>query len=162
MHRVLFILLLLFLFGIPLQFGGYPWLAICLVALVIQCFGLLWNVSRLVTLLPCLLWIGVFQLTDNREMFFPYVIYFTSQTALICSAQNVWLGTFSGVGVVATFLGIRFFQAAPIPVLILEFGIALAILETAILAFRSTRRSAISKVLISGMASLLALASLLI
>lgn len=162
MAKVPLILVWLIVLAVPLQWGGVPWLALCLVAVVVQLFSRAANLSSLITLTPAFLWIGVHNVTANRELFFPYGMYLATHTALLFARQNVWLGTLSGLSVVLAFLVVRILQAAPVPVLILEFGIALAILEVAMLTYLPTRRSPLWHLLISAMASLLALASLLI
>ena len=139
--------------------GGQPWSALCLLALVIQSLADR-RVVSLAIIIPGLLWLILFRITGNRELFFPYAMYLATHVSLLLCRRSFWLGSLGGMLVVAVFLVVRYLQYATWRVLAVEFGVAAAILALALVAYPASPRNLYTHILTAGVASLLAYAGL--
>lgn len=104
--------------------GGPPWMALGAVAVVVQAF-VRPQASRLLLVMPAIVWLGLFHVTDNRELFFPYAMALTAFVSLPLAAHGGWLG---GGLMVGSFLVIRVMQQASGRVLAVEMAVAAVIL----------------------------------
>jgi hypothetical protein len=149
---------LLFL-GATHVLGGPPWTMIGMIAFIAQVFiGV--RLESVARLLPSLLWLVLFRVSGDRELFFPYTMYLASHVALGFSQRNIWLASLGGGGIVAAFMTIRVLQNATFRVLAVELVVAVAILAVALVAHAWSRKQAASDALIVAGASLLAYVSL--
>lgn len=161
MTLVGFIIAELLLLFAALALGGLPWAALLLMALVAQSFTDL-RVKSLALIAPSLLWVALFRVTGNRELFFPYSIYLATYTALLLYDTRFWLSALSGTLVVAAFLAVRCLQDATMRVLAVEFGVAVTILAFTFISYAFSPRIVASRAALVIVASLIAYACLLI
>jgi hypothetical protein len=61
--------------------GGPPWTAVTALALVCESVAGL-TAAGLARLAAALVWVGLFRLTDNRELFFPFCMYLAAHAGL--------------------------------------------------------------------------------
>lgn len=151
---------LLFMLGAH-ALGGPPWAVLGAVALVVQAFTRPQS-ARLLLLTPALAWLGLFQATGNRELFFPYAMSAAAFASLPLARQTWWRGALGGGLVVVAFLVVRLFQQASGRVLAIELVVAGAILAAVLLVARRTQDRIASDAAIVAGASLLAYAGLLL
>jgi hypothetical protein len=157
--RLSFLAVELVFLGTAHVLGGPPWTVIGMIAFIAQSFlGV--SLHSLAVLLPGLLWLALFRVTGDRELFFPYTMYLASHVALGCSQRTVWLASLGGGAVVAAFMLIRVLQNATVRVLAVELVVAVAILAVALVAHAWSRKQAVSDAAIVAGASLLAYACL--
>jgi hypothetical protein len=107
--------------------GGPPWTALGAVAVVVQAF-VRPQASRLLLVVPAIVWLGLFHVTGNRELFFPYAMALTAFVSLLLAAHTPWLGWMAGGLMVGSFLVIRVMQQASGRVLAVELAVAAVIL----------------------------------
>jgi hypothetical protein len=145
--------------GMTHVLGGPPWTMIGMIAFIAQVFiGV--RLEAVARLLPSLLWLVLFRVSGDRELFFPFAMYLASHVALGFSQRNIWLASLGGGGIVAAFMTIRVLQNATFRVLAVELVVAVAILAVALVAHAWSRKQAASDALIVAGASLLAYVSL--
>ena len=139
--------------------GGPPWTAVGAVAIVSQAF-VRPQPARLLLLVPALVWLGLFRLSGNRELFFPYAMALAAFVSLPLAARRTWLGGLGGTVVIGTFLLIRILQQAGGRVLAVELAVAAVILALVLtIANRVGGRWSIEAAVVAA-ASLLAYAGL--
>jgi hypothetical protein len=107
--------------------GGPPWTALGAVAVVVQAV-VRPDASRLLLLVPAVVWLGLFRVTGNRELFFPYAMALTAFVILPLAARAAWQGRLAGGLLVGAFLAIRIAQQAGGRVLAVELAVAAVIL----------------------------------
>ena len=107
--------------------GGPPWTALGAAAVVAQAV-VSPQASRLLVLLPAVVWLVLFRITGNRELFFPYAMALTAFVSLPMAARAAWQGWLSGGLMVGAFLAIRLAQQATGRVLAVELAVAAVIL----------------------------------
>lgn len=107
--------------------GGTPWTVLVALALVAEVAGGL-TVRGLARLAGGVVWIGAFQITGNRELFFPFAIYLAAHVGLGIARRFPPLGILGSGLVVAAFLAFRIAQGATRGVLAVEAAVAVAIL----------------------------------
>lgn len=107
--------------------GGPPWTALAAVAVVVQAV-VRPHASRLLLLMPAIIWLGLFRLTGDRQLFFPYAMALTAFVCLPLAARAVLPGWLAGGLMIGSFLFIRFLQQASVQVLAVELAVAVAIL----------------------------------
>ncbi len=157
MDAFVFLLLEMLFLAAAHWLGGPPWTAVGAVAIVSQAF-VRPQPARLLLLVPALVWLGLFRLSGNRELFFPYAMALAACVSLPLAARSTWLG--GGGLMVGTFLLIRILQQAGGRVLAVELAVAAVILAL-VLAVASRARGRWSlKAAIVATASLLAYAGL--
>lgn len=139
--------------------GGPPWTAIGAVAVVVQVF-MRPQPARLLLVVPALVWLGLFHLTANRELFFPYAMALTAFVSLPLAARAAWLGGLGGGLMVGTFMLIRGVQQASGRVLAVELAVAVVILALVLAAATRTRDCRPIETAVVAAASLLAYAGL--
>jgi hypothetical protein len=159
MDAFVFLLLEMLFLAAAHWLGGPPWTAVGAVAIVSQAF-VRPQPARLLLLVPALVWLGLFRLSGNRELFFPYAMALAAFVSLPLAARRTWLGGVGGGLMVGTFLLIRILQQAGGRVLAVELAVAAVILAL-VLAVASRARGRWSlKAAIVATASLLAYAGL--
>lgn len=112
--------------------GGPPWTLVAMTAFLALAF----SGARLATLAlmaPALLWLVLFRVTGNRELFFPYAMHLAAVVACRIHGGRI-AGLAGGIGVVTAFLAIRVAQRATPRVLAVELAVAAVILTAVILA----------------------------
>lgn len=115
--------------------GGPPWTVVAAVALVLESAAGL-TAAGLARLALAFVWLGIFRLTDNRELFFCFSMTLAIHLALLCAARRWLLGAVTGGLVIAVFLGFRIAQQATLKVLAVETAVACVILAASLLAQR--------------------------
>lgn len=133
--------------GAAAHWGGWAWLPACLIAL-----GAAWlrggsgfvSANLVRTVGASLMWLGVYAITGDRRLYFPYTMQYAVQA-----------GPLGGVAAAAVFFAIRIWQGAATEVLIVE-----AVVAVAVLALAYAARKRISLPVSALLASLLAFASL--
>ena len=154
MVRSLNSLAVILLIAIAGLIGGKPWFLLCLMTVIALHICGNQHFSTLASISPSFLWLGLHLVTNNRELFFPYTMYLSSFTALVYFERGFWHGIIGGIFVVSGFLIIRIRQSAADSVLLLEFGVALAILAVAVLAVSASPKNIASRASILGFLSL--------
>ena len=139
--------------------GGPPWTSLGAVAVVMQAF-VRPQAARLLLLLPAIVWLGLFRLTGNRELFFPYAMALAAFVSLPLAARAAWQGSLAGGLMVGSFLVIRIMQQAGARVLMLELAVAAAILLSVLAAASRVRGRLPMEAAIVAVASLAAYAGL--
>ena len=150
------------LLAIMLLVGGRPWAAICFVTLVIQVLTEPQATRTIAGITPCILWLVLFRITGNRELFFPFSMYLASYASLLLAGRILLFGVFGGGTVVAAFVSVRVLQSAAKDILGVELVVAFAILTLALAAYNASPRNVAARLIISVLASLLAYAGLAI
>jgi hypothetical protein len=133
----LFIVLQLGFFVVLHAFGGPPWVALGVLACVMQVIAD-FRLAPLLGMLPAIAWVGASHATGNRELFFPYAMYLAAHVAGQFAPRGRTLATAAGGTVVAAFLAIRMLQAATPRVLAVELAVAFAILAAVVMANLTT------------------------
>jgi len=117
--------------------GGPPWTVLAAVALVLESAAGL-TAAGLTRLALAFVWLGLFQVTANRELFFCYSMTLAIHLALRFASRRWPLGAAAGGLVIAVFLGFRVAQQATLTVLAVETAVAVVILAGSLLARRFT------------------------
>ena len=115
--------------------GGPPWTVVTAVAVVLQSAAGLTPMG-LARLALAFLWLGLFRLSGNRELFFCFTMTLAAHLAILGAARRWMLGAAAGGLLVAVFLGFRVVQQATLKVLAVETGVAVAILTASLVAHR--------------------------
>lgn len=115
--------------------GGPPWTVVTAVALVLQSAAGLTPMG-LARLALAFLWLGLFRLTGNRELFFCFAMALAAHLAILFAARRWMLGAAAGGLMVAVFLGFRVGQQATPKVLAVETAVAVVILIASLVAHR--------------------------
>lgn len=110
--------------------GGPPWTIVAMAAFVALAFSGPW-VSTLALVAPSLLWLALFQVTGNRELFFPYAMHLAAVVALRVGGGPARRLAGGGI-VIATFLALRVAQQATPRVLAVELAVAAVILAVTV------------------------------
>ena len=111
-------------------------------------------------MVPALVLLGLFGLSGDRELFFPYAMALAAFVSLPLAARRTWLGGLGGTVVIGTFLLIRILQQAGGRVLAVELAVAAVILALVLtIANRVGGRWSIEAAVVAA-ASLLAYAGL--
>lgn len=158
MSKVSFFLFALLILAVALLFGGPEWFTVCGVAILVLNCPL--PKRSIVITLPSFVWLGLSYATENRELYFPFTIYLATLAGLIYSRHTISRGTLAGLLVVAVFMTVRLLQSAPAYVLLLEFGVALAILQFSLIACSPARRRFLGDIAVAAIASVAAFGSL--
>lgn len=159
MDSFIFLLLEILFLAAAHWFGGPPWTAVAAVAIISQAF-VRPQPARLLLMVPALAWIGLFRLSGNRELFFPYTMALAAFVSLPLAARGTWLGGLGGGLMVGTFLLIRVVQQAGGRVLAVELAVAVVILAVVLATATRTRGSWLIEATVVAAASLLAYAGL--
>jgi len=138
--------------------GGPAWTVLGMIAFVAQATGGL-RPAALATLVPALAWAVAAKTTGNRELYFPFAMHLAAVTAAIPPTTHRLGSLVAGSAVVATFLAIRWLQAATPRVLAVEAVAAAVVLVAAVVA-RERFADAAGRWWIPAAASLLAYACL--
>ena len=133
LKSIAFILLEMLFLAAAHWLGGRPWTALGAVAVVVQAV-VSPQASRLIVLLPAVAWLGLFRITGNRELFFPYAMALTAFVILPMASRAAWQGWLSGGLMVGAFLAIRLAQQASGRVLAVELAVASVILVLILVA----------------------------
>ncbi len=164
MPRLGFILVEVLFLAIAHVFGGPPWTVVGMIAFVALAFTQTSSGFRggaLALVVPSLLWLALFRITGNRELFFPYTMFLATGVAVRAAERTPWLGILRGGAVVTAFMILRILQNATNRVLAVELVIAVAILALSLMMGSWNRTHAIvGNILIVTVSSLLAYASL--
>jgi len=139
--------------------GGPPWTLVGVIAFLLLAFARP-GVEVLGLVAPSLIWLGLAQATDNRELFFPYTMHLAAVVVCRLANRSAALGLLGGGAVVAAFLVIRVAQQATPRVLAVECAVAAAILAAATFARARFPRHAGMDAAIIAAAALLAYAGL--
>jgi hypothetical protein len=115
--------------------GGPPWTVLAAVALVLESAAGL-SAAGLARLALAFVWLGIFRLTDNRELFFCYSMTLAIHLALRFAVRRWLLRAAAGGLVITVFLGFRIAQQATLKVLAVETAVACVILAASLLAQR--------------------------
>ena len=154
-----FIVVEILLLAAAQAYGGWPWTAMAGTAIAILAVAD-FAPAPLAMVVPGLVWLALFRITGNRELFFPFAIHMASLLALRLGRRGLWQGAVAGGGMVALFLAIRASQQATARVLGLELAVAGLILAVVLATLPVSRgRTAVEGGVI-GLATLLALAGL--
>lgn len=132
MRQVLLIVAEVAVLAVAQLGGGPPWTAVTALALVWESIAGL-TAAGLARLAAALVWVGLFRLTDNRELFFPFCMHLAVHAGLGLAARDRRLGIGAATLVAAAFLGIRVVQAASWRVLAVELAVTVAVLGGAFL-----------------------------
>jgi len=119
--------------------GGTPWTVVAAVALVLQAAAGLTPLG-LARLALAFAWLGLTQLTENRELFFCFSMTLAVHLAVLCDSRRWRLGSAAGGLIVAVFLGFRIAQQATLKVLAVEAAVAAVILVVSLLAHQLITR----------------------
>ena len=133
MNAFVFLLLEMLFLAAAHWLGGPPWTAVGAVAVVVQAL-VQPQASRLLLVLPAVAWLGLFRLTGNRELFFPYAMALAAFVSLPLAARKTWLGGLGGTLVIGSFVAIRIMQQAGGRVLAVELAVAAVILALVLTA----------------------------
>ncbi len=133
MDAFVFVLLEMLFLAAAHWLGGPPWTAVGAVAIASQAFVRL-QPARLLLAVPALVWLGLFHLSGNRELFFPYAMALAAFVSLPLAARSTWLGGLGGGLMIGTFLLIRIMQQAGGRVLAVELAVAAVILALVLAA----------------------------
>jgi hypothetical protein len=162
--RLSFIVVEVLFLAIAHVYGGTPWAIVGMIAFMAQIFTQVFSGIRpesLLLVVPSLIWLVLFRVTGNRELFFPYTMFLATGVAVRAVERSPWLGMLGGGAVVTAFMVIRVLQNATTRVLAVELVIAAAILACAVAARSMSERQAILRdAAIVAVSSLLAYASL--
>lgn len=148
------------LFFLILALGGVPWAALCLLGSVVQAFVNQRVIVTLASFTPAFVWLSFFSLTDNRQLFFPYAMFFTSYVGLLFANRHLLLGVLGGLLPMSIFVAVRILQQATPDVLGVEIAVALGVVTLAFAAHHGSPRTPPVCVLISLLASVVAYAGL--
>ncbi len=107
--------------------GGWPWTAIGATAIGVLAVVDL-RPASLAMVVPSLVWLALFRVTGNRELFFPFTIHLASLVALRVGRDNLWRGMAGGGLIGGLFLVIRALQQASVKVLGVESVVTALIL----------------------------------
>jgi len=141
------------------RLGGPPWVALGVLSLVGQVIAD-FRLRPLVGLLPAAGWLLAYQLTGNRELFFPYAIALAVHLAGQFTGRG-WIAAASAGGLVmAGFFAIRVGQAATAKVLAVEAGVAAAIFAASVAVLPAAAKRPWGRVIVAAIASLVAYAGL--
>ena len=119
--------------------GGPPWMVVTAVAVVLQSAAGL-TPMMLARLALAFVWLGLFRLTGNRELFFCFVMALATHLAILFAARRWMLGAAAGGLMVAVFLGFRVGQQATLKVLAVETAVAVVILIASLVAHQLRER----------------------
>jgi hypothetical protein len=134
--------------------GGPPWTLVGVVAFVLLAFSRPQS-GVLAVVAPGLIWLGLAQVTGNRELFFPYAMHLAAVVLCAFAGRGAAWGLVGGSGVAAAFLVVRVAQQATPRVLAVECAVAAAILVAATFAWlRFPRRAGMDAAIIVGSALL--------
>jgi len=133
MRAAAFIAVELAFLAIAHLLGGPAWTVLGMIACVAHATAGL-RPAALATLVPALAWAVAAKATGNRELYFPFAMHLAAVTAAIPPATQRLGLLAAGGAVVATFLAIRWLQAATPRVLAVEAGAAAAVLVAAVAA----------------------------
>ena len=162
--RLIFIVVEVLFLAIAHVYGGTPWAIVGMTAFIAQIFTQVFSGIRAESLLlvvPSLIWLALFRVTGNRELFFPYTMFMATGVAVRAVERTPWLGMLGGGAVVTAFMILRILQNATSRVLAVELVIAAAILVCAVAArSMSERQTILRDAAIVAVSSLLAYASL--
>ena len=162
--RLSFIVVEVLFLAIAHVYGGTPWAIVGMIAFIAQIFTQVFSGIRAESLLlvvPSLIWLALFRVTGNRELFFPYTMFLATGVAVRAVERTPWLGVLGGSAVVTAFMVLRIVQNATSRVLAVELVIAAAILACAVAArSMSERQTILRDAAIVAVSSLLAYASL--
>ena len=162
--RLIFIVVEVLFLAIAHVYGGTPWAIVGMTAFIAQIFTQVFSGIRAESLLlvvPSLIWLALFRVTGNRELFFPYTMFLATGVAVRAVERTPWLGMLGGGAVVTAFMILRILQNATSRVLAVELVIAAAILAVAVAARALSHRQTILRdAAIVAVSSLLAYASL--
>jgi hypothetical protein len=103
--------------------GGPPWTVLAAVALVLESAAGL-SAAGLARLALAFVWLGIFRLTDNRELFFCYSMTLAIHLALRFAVRRWLLRAAAGGLVITVFLGFRIAQQATLKVLAVETAVS--------------------------------------
>ncbi len=156
---VAFIALELAFLAVAHAFGGPPWVALGVLACVVQVVAD-FRLSALMGIMPALGWLGVSHATGNRELFFPYAMYLAAYAAGQFSGRRRLPAAGAGSVILAAFMAIRGLQGAMPRVLAVEFAVAGSILVVVVAVQRRIARNPCSEVVLAIFASLAAYAGL--
>ncbi|MFM7206707.1 MAG: hypothetical protein ACKO4T_08570 [Planctomycetaceae bacterium] len=109
--------------------GGPPWTAVAAVACGCHVAGPL-QPTTLLPLAPALVWAVAAGMSGNRELFFPFAMHLAAAAALSRGSTRAQVA--AGGAVAATFLAIRWLQAATPRVLAIELAAVVVVLGVAI------------------------------
>jgi hypothetical protein len=108
-----------------------------------------------------LIWLALFQVTGNRQLFFPFAMQWAVQATLPVRGR-VRLPAFVGGGIlVGLFTAIRVWQDASVRVLAVELVVAAAVLGVVGLAFGAHRAATKTRLAAGTLGSVLAFAGLI-
>lgn len=162
--RLSFIVVEVLFLAIAHVYGGTPWAIVGMIAFMAQIFTQVFSGIRpesLLLVVPSLIWLVLFRVTGNRELFFPYTMFLATGVAVRAVERSPWLGMLGGGAVVTAFMILRILQNATSRVLAVELVIAAAILAVAVAArSMSERQTIVRDTAIVAVSSLLAYASL--
>lgn len=159
LSALLFLILEVLFLAAAHWLGGPPWTAVAAVAIVSQAF-VRPQPARLLLMVPAIAWLGLFHLSGNRELFFPYTMALAAFVSLPLAARGIWLGGLGGGLMIGTFLVIRVVQQAGGRVLAVELAVAAVILAVVLAAATRTRGRGLIEAAVVAAASLLAYAGL--
>jgi hypothetical protein len=128
--RLSFIVVEVLFLAIAHVYGGTPWAIVGMIAFMAQIFTQVFSGIRpesLLLVVPSLIWLVLFRVTGNRELFFPYTMFLATGVAVRAVERSPWLGMLGGGAVVTAFMVIRVLQNATTRVLAVELVIAAAI-----------------------------------
>jgi hypothetical protein len=157
----LFIVLQLGFFVVLHAFGGPPWVALGVLACIMQVFAD-FRLAPLLGMVPAIAWVAASHATGNRELFFPYAMYLAAHVAGQFAGRGWKVTAFAGTVIVSAFLAIRMLQAATPRVLVVELAVALAILSGVVTASRVTATRPWGRVIVAVLASFAAYAGLVL
>jgi hypothetical protein len=143
-------------------FGGWEWMLPCVPLLIA-----LWRTGSSAADVweavdPGIVWLVLYALTGERQLFFPYSIQYAAQMACLLRGTGPGAAFAGGAGITAVFLAVRVRQQATGAVLLVELMVATVILLLALWANGDQLRSARRRSVISAGASLAALLALLV
>ena len=107
-----------------------------------------------------LAWLGLYCLTGDRRLFFPYTIQFAIQAICWLDGRvrhTAIIGSVAGIGL---FTVIRVLQSATLSVLVVEWMVAVAVLSLIAALWRQSSRTSVARLTLSALGGLLALAGL--
>ncbi len=139
--------------------GGPPWVAIGVLACVMQIAGD-FRLRSLLGIAPALAWAAMHHATGNRELFFPYSMYLAAHVAGQCAGRGWMAATTAGGMIAVAFLAIRCLQSATLPVLAVEFAVAAVILAAVVSSLTATGKRPVAAVAVAALASFAAYAGL--
>jgi hypothetical protein len=135
--------------------GGHPWTFLFSIALVSLGFTNL-NIKQFGLLGCSLIWLVMYRVSGQRELFFPFAMFLATYVAVFLSVRHFWMGFFGGLVVVWCFIAIRFYQFATFRVLVIELIVATAIVACSLIAKSFAPKTLASFACIVAIASLVA------